>query len=124
MILINHESEKNKIMKLTKHISGVLAICVALSSLFIVSSCEETGDGMNIETPDGPATINYIRLTNPASADSLLVSASLGTGIAIVGKTWGVHAKSGSTIKKQLSIQHGLLTKPFWLMYPALLQMT
>ncbi len=76
-------------MKRTKYISGALAICVALSSLFLVSSCEETGDGMNIETPDGPAVINYIRLTNPASADSLLVSASLGTGIAIVGKNLG-----------------------------------
>jgi hypothetical protein len=89
MNLIDHESENCKIMKSRNYISWALAVCVMLSPLLIVSSCEETGDGMNIETPDGDPVIDYVRLTDPINADSLLVSATLGTGIAIVGKNLG-----------------------------------
>jgi hypothetical protein len=44
---------------------------------------------MHIETPDGAPVIDYVRLTDPVRADSLLVGASLGTTIAIVGKNLG-----------------------------------
>lgn len=56
---------------------------------FITVSCEMNGDGMRIETPDGPPVIDYIRLANPESSDSLIASATLGTGIVIMGKNLG-----------------------------------
>jgi len=55
----------------------------------LVSSCAEDGDGVNLETPHGDAVINYIRLSDPATSDSLIVSATLGTGIVIVGENLG-----------------------------------
>lgn len=77
-------------MKLkTNFISRVLAICMLAAPLITIISCEETGDGMSIETPGGEPVVDYIRVTDPLSADSLLVSASLGTGVAIVGKHLG-----------------------------------
>ncbi|MBX2894214.1 MAG: hypothetical protein KF763_02135 [Cyclobacteriaceae bacterium] len=75
-------------MKIYKYIAGSLAGCMMWSTV-LLTSCEENGDGMNIETPAGAPVVDYIRLTNPASSDSLLVSASLGAGIAIVGKNLG-----------------------------------
>ncbi|MBX2966839.1 MAG: hypothetical protein KF845_11885 [Cyclobacteriaceae bacterium] len=74
-------------MKLSRHIRYILVTCVAMSVLFF-SACEDE-DGIHIESPDGPPVINYIRVTNPASADSLLVRAPLGTTIAIMGKNLG-----------------------------------
>jgi len=71
-------------MKLLRYISIVLIPCVVMSSLFFIS-CEDD-DGTYIETPNGPPVIDYIRLSDPESSDSLIVSATLGTGIVIMGK--------------------------------------
>lgn len=76
-------------MKLKKYITGALICCLLLSVLFIPTSCEMTGDGTHIESPNGPPVINYIRLANPESSDSLIASATLGTGIVIMGKNLG-----------------------------------
>jgi hypothetical protein len=76
-------------MKSMKYLYKALAVCIMLGPLFTVISCEETGDGMSIEAPDGDPVIDYVRLTDPSNSDSLLVSASLGTGIAIIGKNLG-----------------------------------
>lgn len=78
-----------KSLKSKYYITRMLAVCMILIALISVISCEEQGDGMNIDAPDGDPVVDYVRLTNPVSADSLLVSASLGTGIAIVGKNLG-----------------------------------
>lgn len=61
---------------------------LALSAL-LLTSCEEDGDGMQLETPNGEPEIRYIRTTNPNSTDSLLVAAELGSTIAIVGRNLG-----------------------------------
>lgn len=76
-------------MKSKNYINKLLAVCIMLTPLLTVISCEETGDGLSLEKPNGDPTVDYVRLTDPASGDSLLVSASLGTGIAIVGKNLG-----------------------------------
>ncbi len=74
-------------MKLSKYISSVLIPCLFMSTLLIIS-CEDD-DGMSIESPDGPAAIGYIRVTNPLASDSLLVRAQLGTTVAIMGQNLG-----------------------------------
>jgi hypothetical protein len=76
-------------MKVLKNISGVLITCVVMSTLVITTSCEQNGDGMHIESPDGAPVIDYIRVADPLKADSLIVSASLGTGIVLMGKNLG-----------------------------------
>lgn len=76
-------------MKLKKYLIGALIPCMLLSVLLVPTSCEMTGDGTNIESPDGPPVINYIRLANPETSDSLIASATLGTGIVIMGKNLG-----------------------------------
>lgn len=75
-------------MKLMKYISYVLIPCVIMSTV-LFTSCEQDGDGSHIEEPDGPPVISYIRMADPASSDSLIVSATLGTGIVIVGSNLG-----------------------------------
>ncbi|MBX2970315.1 MAG: hypothetical protein KF803_13180 [Cyclobacteriaceae bacterium] len=76
-------------MKLKTYLISALIPCLLLSVLLIPTSCEMTGDGTNIESPDGPPVINYIRLANPETSDSLIASATLGTGIVIMGKNLG-----------------------------------
>jgi hypothetical protein len=76
-------------MKVLKNISGILITCVVIGALMITTSCEQNGDGMHIETPDGAPVIDYIRVADPLKADSLIVSASLGTGIVLMGKNLG-----------------------------------
>lgn len=68
---------------------GKLIPGLIIGAMLVVSACEEDGDGMHIETPKGDPIINYIRLSDPATSDSLLVSATLGTGIVIVGENLG-----------------------------------
>src|SRR5689334_197310 len=65
----------------------VPALTIALTLL--VSSCGEDGDGMSLESPNGDAAIEYVRLSDPVTSDSLIVSATLGTGIVLVGENLG-----------------------------------
>lgn len=74
-------------MKL-RYIVFVLIPCVVVSTFFM-TSCEEDGNGMHIESPNGAPVIEYVRLANPETADSLIVSATLGSGIVLVGKNLG-----------------------------------
>ena len=74
-------------MKLYKNISLLLIPFVVLG-LMTISSCEDE-TGIYVETPNGPPSIQYIRVTNPESSDSLLVSAELGGVIAIIGENLG-----------------------------------
>ncbi len=77
-------------MKLIRYITSCILIPSMVIGMFLITtSCEENGDGMNIESPSGDPVVDYIRLSDPATSDSLLVSASLGTGIVIVGKNLG-----------------------------------
>lgn len=75
-------------MKLKTYITFIL-IALFIGGMLVTTSCEMNGDGMHIESPNGPPVIDYIRMANPASADSLIVSASLGTGIVIKGQNLG-----------------------------------
>jgi hypothetical protein len=75
-------------MKALKYISGTL-IPFLLMGCLVTMSCEEDGNGLELETPDGPPVVHYIRVTDPDASDSLLVSSELGGGIAIVGKNLG-----------------------------------
>ncbi|HCZ37517.1 MAG TPA: hypothetical protein DHV26_16480 [Cytophagales bacterium] len=73
-----------------KKYSALTFISILIGGMFFITvSCEMNGDGMRIETPDGPPVIDYIRLANPESSDSLIASATLGTGIVIMGKNLG-----------------------------------
>lgn len=73
-------------MKSLKYIYHVL-LAIMVTSTFLMS-CEDD-DGVFSEKPKGTPTIRYIRVTNPESADSLLVAAELGATIAIVGENLG-----------------------------------
>ncbi|HTF20147.1 MAG TPA: glycan-binding surface protein [Chryseolinea sp.] len=81
-------------MKLTRYKSFLIVIGkiipgLMISVMILIASCDEDGDGMHLETPGGDPVIDYVRLSDPATSDSLLVSATLGTGIVIVGKNLG-----------------------------------
>lgn len=73
-------------MNFLKYISSVLIIF--LIGTLLITSCAED-DGVPLESPDGAPEISYIRVTDPDASDSLLVSATLGSGIAIVGDNLG-----------------------------------
>ena len=55
---------------------------------FLATSCDED-NGDNVPSDIGNPSIHYIRTTDPASADSLLVGAFMGSLIAIVGEDLG-----------------------------------
>ncbi len=74
-------------MKLSRYIYYMLMVGMAISVLFL-SACKDE-DGTHIESPNGSPVINYIRITNPTAADSLLVRAPLGTTLAIMGENLG-----------------------------------
>lgn len=68
-----------------KYFSYVLLLC---TSLFFITSCEEDTPDILAEK-DGPASISYIRVTDPTIGDSLLTGAFMGSLIAIVGDNLG-----------------------------------
>ena len=72
-------------ININKCFSYVLLLC---TSLFFITSCEEDTPDILAEK-DGPATISYIRVTDPTIADSLLTGAFMGSLIAIVGDNLG-----------------------------------
>ncbi len=74
-------------MKLLKYITMMFIPCALLSTA-VFTSCDDPS-GVNIEDPSGPASISYIRVTDPDASDSLLISARLGSTIAIIGRNLG-----------------------------------
>ena len=74
-------------MRFLKYISVVLIPSLVMST-FLFTSCEDS-DGMNIEDPNGPPSISYIRVTNPDASDSLLVGAELGATVVLMGENLG-----------------------------------
>ncbi len=74
-------------MKFFRYIKFVLIPCMAIGT-FLLTSCEDD-DGMNIEDPNGPASISYVRVTAPDASDSLIVKAELGATIVIMGNNLG-----------------------------------
>lgn len=66
-------------MKLINRLSIIVTLTVCTVALF--SSCSKDDDAPN----NGEPRVRYVRITNPASSDSLLVGAGQGQLIAIVG---------------------------------------
>lgn len=65
-------------------------IFITLVSIFVVTSCtEDLIEPDILSEKDGPAVIDYIRVTDPAVSDSLLDGAFLGALIAIIGDNLG-----------------------------------
>lgn len=81
---MNYTRYNNLLITLGKVVPGLV-----IGAMLVVSSCEQDDDGMHLETPNGAAAIDYIRQPDPTTSDSLLVSASLGAGIVIVGENLG-----------------------------------
>ena len=80
-------SNSKKKMKISlKSISLLAFLFLALG--FLVVSCEkdDVTDGIDPNADIGNPVVKYIRSTNPEAADSLLVSAFMGSLIAIVGE--------------------------------------
>ncbi|MEO6549478.1 MAG: glycan-binding surface protein [Ferruginibacter sp.] len=59
-----------------------LLLTMAIATISLISSCSKKDDLVN----NGVPSIKYVRVTNPESSDSLLVGASQGKLIAIVGE--------------------------------------
>ena len=59
---------------------SLLLFAIALATVSIYTSCTKDN-----ESNSGEPRINYVRVTNPVSADSLLIGAGQGMLIAIVG---------------------------------------
>lgn len=74
-------------MKLLRYITYVLML--PMMSTVLLTSCEQDGNGVHIESPDGAPVIEYIRLSNPNTSDSLIVAAELGQEIVIIGSNLG-----------------------------------
>ena len=70
-------------MKIYKYISYLFIPCLVLGTL-LLSSCEEEEPGGTVKV-DGSPEVHYVRVADPARADSLLAGASLGNTVVIVG---------------------------------------
>lgn len=70
-------------MKHMKYINQFLVILMLATGLF-VTSCEDEPD--KYKTAGGVPTVHYVRLTDPAYADSLLVGAYMSNTICLVGE--------------------------------------
>lgn len=62
----------------------LLFVISLLMTGILITSCDDKKD-----KPSGPPSISYIRLTDPAKADSFLTRANMGQLIAIVGENLG-----------------------------------
>ncbi len=91
---------KNKINILK---SFLLLACI--TTMAILTGCKDyTGE---YEMTDGVPTINYVRLTDPTKADSLLVSAFMGQTICLVGDNLtSIHEVYFNDIKATLNINY------------------
>lgn len=68
-----------------KVIKNILQLCIPVVLLAgVFSACQQDDD-----VTGGEPVIDYVRVTDPAAADSLLVGSSLGNLLAIVGKNLG-----------------------------------
>lgn len=56
----------------------IVFLLIALSMTGILTNCSDD--------PEGAAVINYVRITDPASSDSLLIAAGQGQMVVIIGK--------------------------------------
>ncbi|MCE1156810.1 MAG: hypothetical protein LWW91_11920, partial [Bacteroidales bacterium] len=65
-------------------ITTLLLSVMALSTLVLFPSCDDNPDAYVIT--DGLPEVRYVRIPDVLSADSLLVSAFMGSNIAIIGK--------------------------------------
>jgi len=63
--------------------------CLLLLLAFVFSCTEEIKGPDVLAEKDGAGIIKYIRVTDPAASDSLLVGAFLGSLVAIVGDNLG-----------------------------------
>lgn len=68
---------------------AIYSLLVILSAVMIHSCTEEITGPDTLAEKDGPAVINYIRVTDPAVSDSLLDGAFLGSLVAIIGDNLG-----------------------------------
>jgi hypothetical protein len=84
-MFLNKKSEPT--MKMIRYISCVFASLMMMSTL--LTSCDEDGNGMELDSPDGKPVVKYVRVADPDQSDSLLVSATLGSGIVIIGENLG-----------------------------------
>ena len=70
-------------MKLMKYIKGLVIVGAVLSGV-MMTSCEDEPD--KYELQDGLPTVNYIRMTDPEVADSLITGAYMSNTICLVGE--------------------------------------
>ena len=70
-------------MKILNHISRWLVLPLVAALAFPMVSCEDQPD--KFELTSGVPTIDYVRLPNVASADSLITGAYLSTSVCLVG---------------------------------------
>ena len=70
-------------MKLMKYIKGLVIVGAVLSGV-MMTSCEDEPD--KYEIADGLPTVNYIRMTDPEVADSLITGAYMSNTICLVGE--------------------------------------
>ena len=70
-------------MKLMKYIKGLVIVGAVLSGV-MMTSCEDEPD--KYEISDGLPTVNYIRMTDPEVADSLITGAYMSNTICLVGE--------------------------------------
>lgn len=78
----------------------MLIAMLVLAAAAIFASCKK-------DDVSGPPVIHYVRITDPASSDSLLVSAGQGQLIAIMGENLG------STVQAWFNDQKALLTPTY-----------
>lgn len=69
-----------------KTIYAIIAVAAALGCGPVLTSCEQTDAERD---KDATPHIDYVRVTDPAAADSLLVEATLGSQIVLMGSNLG-----------------------------------
>ena len=72
-----------------KSIIRFLYFFIGVAAISIMSCTEDLKEQDLLAEKDGPAEIQYIRITDPDASDSLLVNAFLGSLVAIVGDNLG-----------------------------------
>ena len=76
-------SKTNAFMITKKHMKAIykysLLLFAAIAMMGVYTSCDDDSDG-------GEPRISYVRVTDPASSDSLLVAAGQGQMVAIIGE--------------------------------------
>jgi hypothetical protein len=97
---------------------GKLLPVLTIGAMLTVS-CEQDGDGTSLEKPNGDPAIEYIRLSDPATSDSLVVSATLGTGVVLVGENLGGTRQIFFNDKEAAIIPTGVTNKTVFVSVPS-----